>query len=217
MDKNFEGFKKEELNNAREKEIVYILSINRFIEKKTKYDKILEKIKRHKFDNFKIIDKGYIVEIYPDDIFLSYINELNTFLEKHINLDKLQLFVTKQLDNMIDFEMGIDAILQGQSIGYKLYKILIKHFSWLSSDKNASTLAINLWYSLLQDDDLYCITSNYFSYAIDKNIADIKLKEILDRIIKRKEQTIEQVMFDNDLIEKITQIYGSFHIYTQTK
>jgi hypothetical protein len=210
----YEGFSKNDIVKLQSRELIYVKNFDRFITDVNIPSDLFSLIRNHKFDNFKVIDKSYCTEIIPDIHFLNLIDKLNVYLESDkIDLNNITLFVTKDLDNLIDFETGIPNILKGCSVGYKLYKVLVDHYGWISSDKRSTNDAINLWYNLLQDVDMYCVTSNYFSYIIKKTLHDIELKKVLENIKKRKEIAFNDIQFDDDIKEKITKMYGSFENY----
>lgn len=192
-----EGFKREQIDNLKNRELIYVKNFNRFVSDVQSYSNILSLLKSHNFNEFKVEDKIYCIEVTPDINFLKLISNLNEHLDSKINLDKIIFFISKENENLIDIETHLPDILKGSSIGYKLYKLLINKFDYISSNKHALPDALNLWYNLLMDDDLYCITSNYFSYAIDKKIGDDKLKEIIDNVKNRKE--VKKVEYDDDI------------------
>ena len=192
-----EGFKRTQIDELKSRELIYVKKFNRFITEPTDYSQIIMILKKYDFSNFIIIDKIYCVEIIPDRQFLNLIDELNKHIDIDIDLNKIVTFITKDKDNLIDMETMLPEILKGSSIGYKLYKLLINHFGYISSNKNASDDALNLWFNLLQDDELYCITSEYFSYAIKKSISDDKLIEIISNIKLRTE--VDIIQYDDDL------------------
>ena len=194
-----DGFNKKQMDNLESRELIYVKKFNRFVTDVKDYSNIISLIKTHSFDNFKVDDKSYCVEVRPDDIFLKLISDLNEHIDIKINLDKIIFFISRNNQNIIDTETHLPDILKGSSIGYKLYKLLINKFSYISSNKNISPDALNLWYNLLMDDDLYCITSDFFSYAIDKKINDHKLIEIINNVKNRKE--VDEVQYDDDLKE----------------
>ena len=194
-----EGFNKKQMDNLESRELIYVKKFNRFVTDVKDYSNILSLIKIHSFDNFKVYDKSYCVEVTPDINFLNLISDLNKHIDSKINLDKIFFFISKDKENLIDIETHLPDILKGSSIGYRLYKLMINKFGYISSNKNASPDALNLWYNLLMDDDLYCITSNYFSYVIDKKIDDDKLIDIINNIKNRKE--VEEVEYDDDIKE----------------
>lgn len=202
-----EGFNKKQMDNLESRELIYVKKFNRFVTDVKDYSNIISLIKTHSFDNFKVDDKSYCVEVTPDINFLNLISNLNKHIDSKINLDKIFFFISKDKENLIDIETHLPDILKGSSIGYKLYKLMINKFGYISSNKNASPDALNLWHNLLMDDDLYCITSNFFSYAIYKKINDYKLIEIIDNVKNRKE--VDEIQYDDDLKEyyyKITSI-----------
>ena len=192
-----EGFNREQIDNLKNREVIYVKNFNRFVSNVQSYSNILSLIKTHSFDNFKVDDKSYCIEVTPDDNFLKLISDLNEHIDSKVNLDKIIFFISKDKENLIDIETNLPDILKGSSIGYKLYKLLINKFGYISSNKHASPDALNLWYNLLMDDDLYCITSNYFSYVIDKKISDDKLKEIIANVKNRNE--VKKVEYDDDI------------------
>jgi hypothetical protein len=192
-----EGFNREQIDNLKNREVIYVKNFNRFVSNVQSYSNILSLIKTHSFDNFKVDDKSYCIEVTPDDNFLKLISDLNEHIDSKVNLDKIIFFISKDKENLIDIETNLPDILKGSSIGYKLYKLLINKFDYISSNKHASPDALNLWYNLLMDDDLYCITSNYFSYVIDKKISDDKLKEIIANVKNRNE--VKKVEYDDDI------------------
>ena len=73
---------------------------------------------------------------------------------------------------------------------------------FICSDRYSTLSAWNLWYSLLQDEELYAITSNLRSCLIDKNISDDKLKEVINKL---SENTIE-IEYSEDLKERLKNI-----------
>lgn len=201
-----EGFKKYQIDNLQNRELIYVKRFNRFVSDFNEHSDILFLIRNHKFNNFKVIDRLYCIEVFPDEKFLELISQLNNHIEGKINLDKIILFISKDEDNLIDMETYLPDILKGCSIGYNLYKLMISNFGYISSNKAASDDALNLWYNLLQDEELYCITSNYFSYAISKSISDIELKSIIERVKSRKEVPLDEIQFDDDLQLKIDEL-----------
>lgn len=201
-----EGFKKHQVEDLQIRELIYVKRFNRFVSDFNEHSDILFLIRNHKFNNFKVVDKSYCTEVTPDKKFLELISQLNNHLEGKINLDKIILFISKDKDNLIDMETHLPDILKGSSIGYKLYKTFIDHYGYISSNKAASDDALNLWYNLLQDEELYCITSNYFSYAISKSISDIELKSLIEKVKSRKEVPVDEIQFDDDIQLKIDEL-----------
>ena len=192
-----ERFDKSQLDNLKDRELIYVKKFNRFKSDIKEYSDILMNIKIHSFEYFKVEDKNYCIEITPDDYFLNLIDDLNKHLDHQLNFDKIIFFISKDKENLIDIDTHLPDILKGSSIGYKLYKLIINKFGYISSNRFASNDALNLWYNLLLDSELYCITSTYFSYAISKKITDDELIKIINSIKKRKE--VENVEYDDDL------------------
>jgi len=101
--------------------------------------------------------------------------------------------------NYVDFAEGIPPYLRGLSLAYKFYKMLIKMNKFICSDRYSTLSAWNLWYSLLQDEDLYAVTSNLRSCLIDKNITDDKLKEVINKV----SENIKDIEYSEDLKERL--------------
>jgi hypothetical protein len=104
--------------------------------------------------------------------------------------------------NYVDFAEGVPPYLRGLSLAYKFYKMLIKMNRFICSDRYSTLSAWNLWYNLLQDDDLYAITSNLRSCLIDKNISDDELKEIINKV----SENIDNIEYSNDLKKRLENI-----------
>ena len=121
-----EGFNKTQIDDLENRELIYVKKFNRFITDVKSYSDILSLLKIHNFDKFKVEDKDYCIEVIPDDAFLKLISDLNEHIDIKINLDKIIFFITKNNQNIIDTETHLPDILKGSSIGYKLYKLLIK-------------------------------------------------------------------------------------------
>jgi hypothetical protein len=198
-----EGFSRKDIDNLETRERIYVKKFDRFISDVNNLEVRLS-IKNYDYKNFIIIDTGYSTVINFDQIFITLISKLG------VNINKITLFITPEADNLIDFEEGIPSELKGCSVGYNIYKLVISHYGWISSDKRSSNDALNLWWNLLQDDDLYCISSNFFSYVISKVVSDEKLKEVLDKIKIRKEVDFPTIEFDDDIKDKISKIYKSY-------
>jgi len=94
-------------------------------------------------------------------------------------------------------------------LGYKLYKLVIKKFDYITTNRYSTILAYNVWYKLMIDKELYCYTSNFHSGVIYKKISNEKLKTFLDNIRNM------ELIFDDELKQKIIELYGSLDIYTQ--
>jgi len=99
--------------------------------------------------------------------------------------------------------------LRGCFLGYKLYKYLIDKYGFITSAIGLSDDAKNIWYKLMLDNELYCFSSNVISGVISKDKDNIFIKECLDRLKKY------DLIFDDELKEKIKEIYGTLELYKQ--
>jgi hypothetical protein len=190
----FEGFTKDNLDYLVNNKKTYVRKEFRDIPIR----KIQKIVKEYDISNFKFIDKGYGIFIYPDNKFIELIKELDSNID-----DSLFFYITVTGDlNYVDFAEGIPPYLRGLSLAYKFYKMIIKMNGFICSDRYSTLSAWNLWYSLLQDEELYAITSNLRSCLIDKNISDDKLKEVINKL---SENTIE-IEYSEDLKERLKNI-----------
>jgi len=187
----FEGFTKDNLDYLVNNKKTYVRKDYRNIPIK----KIQNLIKDYDISNFKFIDKGYGIFIYPDNNFIDLIKDLDTSLD-----NSLFFYITVTGDlNYVDFAEGIPPYLRGLSLAYKFYKMIIKMNGFICSDRYSTLSAWNLWYNLLQDDDLYAITSKLRSCLIDKNISDDKLSGIIDMVSK----DVDDIEYSDDLKERL--------------
>jgi hypothetical protein len=190
----FEGFTKDNLE--------YLVNNKKTYVRKDYRDKPIRDIQKlvrdYDISKFKFIDKGYGIFIYPDKDFLKLISELDK------DIDDSMFFYITVTDNLnyVDFAEGVPPYLRGLSLAYKFYKMIIKMNGFICSDRYSTLSAWNLWYNLLQDDELYAITSNLRSCLIDKNISDDKLKEIIDKI----SENISDIEYSDDLKERLESI-----------
>lgn len=190
----FEGFTKDNLDYLVNNKKTYVRKEFRDIPIR----KIQKIVKEYDISNFKFIDKGYGIFIYPDNKFIELIKELDSNID-----DFLFFYITVTGDlNYVDFAEGIPPYLRGLSLAYKFYKIIIKMNGFICSDRYSTLSAWNLWYSLLQDDELYAITSNLRSCLIDKNINNDKLKEVINKV----SENITDIEYSEDLKEKLKNI-----------
>lgn len=188
---SFEGFTKDNLDYLVNNKKTYIRKEWRNIPIR----KIQNKVKKYDISNFNFVDKGYGIFIYPDKGFIELIKELDPNID-----DSLFFYITVTGDlNYVDFAEGVPPYLRGLPLAYKFYKILIKMNSFICSDRYSTLSAWNLWYNLLQDEELYAITSNLRSCLIDKNISDNKLLEIINKV----SVNINNIEYSEDLKEKI--------------
>jgi hypothetical protein len=187
----FEGFTKDNLDYLVNNKKTYVRKEFRDIPIR----KIQKIVKEYDISNFKFIDKGYGIFIYPDNKFIELIKELDPNID-----NSLFFYITVTGDlNYVDFAEGIPPYLRGLSLAYKFYKMIIKMNGFICSDRYSTLSAWNLWYSLLQDDDLYAITSNLRSCLIDKNITNYKLKEVINKV----SENITDIEYSEDLKERL--------------
>jgi len=173
-----------------------------------KYNSIVSKIRNYDISNFKITFT-YVLNIFPDEDFIKLIEELNTVLIKKVPLNlKFKFSIFLALLNRIDFKEGIPEELRNMRLGYKLYKLVISKYKYITSKIGASDDAKKIWYFLMQDSDLLCFTSNNISGVILKTCSDQEIKEFLDNLIGYKD-----LEFDDELKEKIIQFYGNLNYY----
>lgn len=188
---SFEGFTKDNLDYLVNNKKTYIRREWRNIPIR----KIQNKVKKYDISNFNFVDKGYGIFIYPDKGFVELIKELDPNID-----DSLFFYITVTGDlNYVDFAEGVPPYLRGLSLAYKFYKMLIKMNSFICSDRYSTLSTWNLWYNLLQDEELYAITSNLRSCLIDKNVSDNKLLEIINKV----SVNINNIEYSEDLKEKI--------------
>jgi hypothetical protein len=209
--KTYEKFNKSKLNDI-------IKNDDTYIKKKSKegviisddYIDIKNEISKYDVSNFYYKKHSYGIYIKPDFWFIEILKKLNLKIENKISLDlEFDFSVDETRLNLIDFEKGIPVNLKGYTLGYKLYKLVILDFGFITSNKFSSLDAYNIWYNLLLDDDLYSFTSNNLSGVISKKLSNNYIFEILEKL------KYENLKFDDELIEKIKELYGSLDIYTQ--
>jgi len=190
----FEGFTRDNLD--------YLVNNKKTYARKNYRDipirKIQNLIKDYDISNFRYVDKGYGIFIYPDNTFINLVKNLDP------NFDDASFFyitVTGDL-NYVDFAEGVPPYLRGLSLAYRFYKMIIKKNLFICSDRYSSLSAWNLWYNLLQDNDLYAITSNLRSSLIDKDISDVDLIKVINRVSK----DIDNIEYSDDLKCKLNSI-----------
>ncbi len=160
--------------------------------------KIQKIVKDYDISNFKFIDKGYGIFIYPDVEFINLIKELDQNID-----ESLFFYITLTGDlNYVDFAEGVPPYLRGLSLAYKFYKMIINKNKFICSDRYSTLSAWNLWYSLLQDDNLYAITSNLRSCLIDKSVSDDELKSIIEKVCN----DLSDIEMSDDLKDKLKVI-----------
>jgi hypothetical protein len=181
-----ESFSGEDYNDNRE--LIYIKKYKDYV-RGDKNMALLNKLSYIDYSQFKIIDKKYSIEVIPTSDFIEI-----------TGLDKLIFFISEPY-NLIDIETFLPENLKGYGIMFNIYYLLTKHFGFISSNRYSSEDAKNLWYSYMKRENLYCVTSDFFSYAIDYNISDIQLKNIYDQIENRKDYT--KFILCKDFINKL--------------
>jgi hypothetical protein len=187
----FEGFTKDNLDYLVNNKKTYVRKEYR----DTPIRKIQKIVKDYDISNFKFIDKGYGIFIYPDVEFINLIKELDQNID-----ESLFFYITLTGDlNYVDFAEGVPPYLRGLSLAYKFYKIIINKNKFICSDRYSTLSAWNLWYSLLQDDNLYAITSNLRSCLIDKSVSDDELKSIIEKVCNG----LSDIEMSDDLKDKL--------------
>ena len=225
--KLFEAFNRDKIELLINNGETYVFKKIRdfLIKNNNRYSYLVGLLRHYDFSKFSYKQTGIQVEIIPDIGYMDLYKELcdltstlDDVKSQIFNID-LKFYLTirdgiasidfvKGKLNLIDFPDGLPDILVGTSLGYNLYKLIINNNDYISSNKYSEKAAYNLWYNLLQDDKLYGITSNSISVVIKKNISNDRLVEILDIFPKDLE-------YDDELKQKIIEIYGSMDAYTQ--
>lgn len=190
----FEGFTKDNLDYLVNNKKTYVRKEYR----DTPIRKIQKIVKDYDISNFKFIDKGYGIFIYPDVEFINLIKELDQNID-----ESLFFYITLTGDlNYVDFTEGVPPYLRGLSLAYKFYKMIINKNKFICSDRYSTLSEWNLWYSLLQDDSLYAITSNLRSCLIDKSVSYDELKSIIEKVCNG----LSDIEMSDDLKDKLKVI-----------
>jgi hypothetical protein len=191
--KTFEGFTKDNLDYLVTYKKTYVRQ--QFRDRGIDLNKIQKIVKEYDISNFRFDDKGYGIFIYPDTNFIELLKQLDPRVD-----DNMRFYLTLTGDmNQIDFSDGLPPYLRGLGVAYKLYKMTIEKNKYITSDRFSSLHAWNLWYNLLQDENLYCFTSNIRSGLISKKVSDEELKEIINKL----SVGVENIEYDDDLKEKL--------------
>jgi len=191
--KTFEGFTKDNLDYLVTYKKTYVRQ--QFRDRGIDLNKIQKIVKEYDISNFRLDDKGYGIFIYPDTNFIELLKQLDPRVD-----DNMRFYLTLTGDmNQIDFSDGLPPYLRGLGVAYKLYKMTIEKNKYITSDRFSSLHAWNLWYNLLQDNDLYCFTSNIRSGLISKKVNEEELKEIINKL----SVGVENIEYDDDLKEKL--------------
>jgi len=210
--KSFESFHPLEFEKLQKLNKTYIRrKFRENIERPEEYEKLITKIRNYDVNKFHYKEYPYGIYIVPDEKFFNIIIEINKFIENEIPLGfDFTFSIDKNQLNLIDFTEGIYEPLRGFGLGYKLYKLIISKFEYITSNRFSSIDAYNIWYNLMLDEELYCFTSNLNSGVIHKKASNNIIKYVIDNLENK-----ENIEFDNELEQKIIEIYGSLDIYTQ--
>jgi hypothetical protein len=140
---------------------------------------------------YEITYKDFIVEdigvyqtiIKTSDRFKNSLTELNTLIKSNLPNDiKFQCSIEYNNFNRIDFESGIPNELKGLKLGYKIYIALCKYYKYISTMNGVNPEALNVWYSLVHDNDLYVVVNKQRTLIIDKNFN--KIKEVVNLFLQ---------------------------------
>lgn len=153
--------------------------------------RIINFIRNYDISNFridKILDK---ILIYPDEYFLNTIGYNKDF------------FVSLNIydDNYLDFGDDLYLEFMNNGNGYKIFKLLINKYDYLTNINTSTKECINIWYYLMTDSELYCFTSLTKSGSILKSCDDKKLIDFYN-----KYSIVDGVIFDDEFKEKINSI-----------
>lgn len=196
--KTFESFNKEQALKMSETGDTYLKRFPKIYDyNNIRYNDLVSELKSYEFNDFFYKQTPYGIFITPDLRYINLYKELCSLSDQIFNPD-INFYITLTgIQNLIDFDQGIPIILKGTSLGYKLYKLIIDKNQFISSNRYSSYEAYNLWYNLIQDDDLYAITSKQISVLIKKDISDIDLNKILGLF------NLDELILDDELIERI--------------
>lgn len=207
--KTFEAFQADQLKSLILDFQTYLIQKKRektnvYEDNFEKYNVIKQKIIEYDVNKFIYDPHSYGIYISPDNNFIELIKELNQVIIHKITLPiEFDFSVDETRLNLIDFEKGIPESLRGFRIGYKLYKLIVTKFGFITSNKYTTLDAYNIWYYLMLDTDLYCFTSNLESGVIYNKLDNTQIKKILDQLNGK------DLIFDDELIQKIIEIYGN--------
>ena len=208
--KLFEEFSEEERQKLIITHKTYLKKnkVNNIIE----YSDILIKIKNYDFTKLHTKFNGFEVIITSDEEFKKLLSELNELIKDKVDINfNFSLTIDKDRLNSINLDSYLPMVLRGLNIGYKIYKLMINNFDFITSDYGVSSFSNNIWYKLICDSDYYAFTSNICSGVIKKDLTDDRLKIILDNI-KNNVYKIYQIEFENleldsKLKDKIKKIW----------
>ena len=209
--KTFESFTEIEYKKLKELNKTYVVKkFKNNIERTDYYGEFVNKLRNYDVNKFTYNEYPYGIYIRPDKDFFDIVKGINTYIKTKMPLDfDFTFSIDKTHLNLIDFTEGIYKPLREFGLGYKLYKLIINKFNYITSNKYSTLDAYNIWYNLMLDKDLYCYTSNRDSGVIHKKTSNEIIKYVLDQI---RDKDIE---FDSELTEKIIELYGSMDSYKQ--
>ena len=215
--KIFESFTQDEFKRIQDEEKTYLQqnkqNVRRF--NYNEYD-IFPIIRNYDvFNKFKLIVNNYGgVEIFPDEGFKDLLKKLPEYF--NFDIDSLKFYITitnlKNLYlNSIDIGDTIPERLQEFRLATKFYYMIIDKIKLVTTNKFANPIIYNIWINLILNENLYAFTSTFMSGVIHKNVNNNELKNILDDL---KYFYIKyNLVFDNELLEKIKEIYGDVESY----
>lgn len=200
----FEEFTDNERNYLVNNNLTYIRKNK--IEKINQTNDILNKISNYDITSFVVEYKPYGIFIYPDNNFKELLKQLN--IEPNI---VFELSVDESRLNIIDLYFDLNVLkLNGLNIGYKIYKMMINKFDYITSDYGIKPGAKNIWFKLMVDDNFYFITSNICSCVINKNISNERLIKIIEKLKNECYNyyriNYDELILDNKLKEKLIQL-----------
>lgn len=191
----FEGFTKDNLDYLVKNKKTYVRKHYR--EGGVPIKDIQRRIKDYDISLFRFDVKSYGTFIYPDQEFIRLIKELDGTVD-----DSMFFYITVSGDmNYVDFSEGVPPYLRGLSVSYKIYRRLIRMNDFICSDRYSTLSAWNLWYNLLQDEELYALTSPVRSCLIDKKVSDERLREIIGVVTSG----VEAFEVSDDLKERLSE------------
>lgn len=219
--KHFDKFTEEQATDLENKHKTYLKRRRReIVDNPEQVQIILNKMRNYDISKFSYINRPYDFCITPDKTFISYIEQLNKHISEKISTDMTFNF-TYDVDNLnlIEFERGIPDLLQSIGFGYKLYCFIIDKIKNITSDWRASKKAIHVWRGLITDSRFYSLTSNQISCILSKDQSDEEIKLFLNGLKNHNSNVLsfefDNLIFDDELEEKIKEIYGSLDTYKQ--
>lgn len=187
--KKFEGFinKKtiNDLSKIKKNTRINKNSLNSNLNVK-KLKKVFDKIRKITYDDLEVFDLNYIIKIKYSDKLKQYIEELNLLVieDKLKVIEKNDIFINIDYIEYNKLDITLPFMLSGLGLAYKIYISICKKIGCVSTNIHHSDNASNLWYELLQNDQIYAlfeIGKDYNIFIIDKNYPDVigKIHEYL--------------------------------------